>query len=154
MYKICACGSWFDMFFVVRSNDSFNFPLGLIKYIVISNGTKTNKEMKSRSWWEKERWGERKDAKEKSGTVKRRRCMKLESQRERNQECLCRLKKQREVISVRKTSHEHRPEPLTAFLSRHASKYNVNELHQSSQVRLENSHAQTRALSLCQLIVH
>ena len=23
------------MFFVVRSNDSFNFPLGLIKYIVI-----------------------------------------------------------------------------------------------------------------------
>ena len=24
-----------DMFFVVRSNDSFNFPLGLIKYIVI-----------------------------------------------------------------------------------------------------------------------
>ena len=24
------------MFFVVRSNDSFNFPLGLIKYIVIS----------------------------------------------------------------------------------------------------------------------
>ena len=29
---------WFmiwDMFFVVRSNDSFNFPLGLIKYVVI-----------------------------------------------------------------------------------------------------------------------
>ena len=25
------------MFFVVRSNDSFNFPLGLIKYIVISS---------------------------------------------------------------------------------------------------------------------
>ena len=24
-----------DMFFVVRSNDSFNFPLGLIRYIVI-----------------------------------------------------------------------------------------------------------------------
>ena len=24
-----------SMFFVVRSNDSFNFPLGLIKYIVI-----------------------------------------------------------------------------------------------------------------------
>ena len=24
-----------DMFFVVRSNDSFNFPLGSIKYIVI-----------------------------------------------------------------------------------------------------------------------
>ena len=24
-----------DMFFAVRSNDSFNFPLGLIKYIVI-----------------------------------------------------------------------------------------------------------------------
>ena len=23
------------MFFVVRSNDSFNFPLGLIKYIVV-----------------------------------------------------------------------------------------------------------------------
>ena len=23
-----------DMFFIVRSNDSFNFPLGLIKYIV------------------------------------------------------------------------------------------------------------------------
>ena len=23
------------MFFIVRSNDSFNFPLGLIKYIVI-----------------------------------------------------------------------------------------------------------------------
>ena len=23
------------MFFVVRSNDSFNFPLGLIKYMVI-----------------------------------------------------------------------------------------------------------------------
>ena len=23
------------MFFVVRSNDSFNFPLGLIKYIII-----------------------------------------------------------------------------------------------------------------------
>ena len=34
------CGSWLriieiDMFFVVRSNDSFNFPLGLITYIVI-----------------------------------------------------------------------------------------------------------------------
>ena len=26
------------MFFVVRSNDSFNFPLGLIKYIVIVQG--------------------------------------------------------------------------------------------------------------------
>ena len=26
------------MFFVVRSNDRFNFPLGLIKYIVIVNG--------------------------------------------------------------------------------------------------------------------
>ena len=26
---------WFMMFFVVRSNDSFDFPLGLIKYIVI-----------------------------------------------------------------------------------------------------------------------
>ena len=25
------------MFFVVRSNNSFNFPLGLIKYIVIVN---------------------------------------------------------------------------------------------------------------------
>ena len=25
------------MFFVVQSNDSFNFPLGLIKYIVIVN---------------------------------------------------------------------------------------------------------------------
>ena len=25
------------MFFVVRSNDNFNFPLGLIKYIVIVN---------------------------------------------------------------------------------------------------------------------
>ena len=24
------------MFFIVRSNDSFNFPLGLIKYIVIA----------------------------------------------------------------------------------------------------------------------
>ena len=33
---VCACGSGFRiiMFFVVRSNDSFNFPLGLIKYIV------------------------------------------------------------------------------------------------------------------------
>ena len=32
-----ACGSWFRiiMFFVVRSNDSFNFLLGLIKYIAI-----------------------------------------------------------------------------------------------------------------------
>ena len=27
------------MFFVVRSNDSFNFPLGLIKYIVIVTDT-------------------------------------------------------------------------------------------------------------------
>ena len=27
--------NYWDMFFVVRSNDSFNFPLGLIKYIVI-----------------------------------------------------------------------------------------------------------------------
>ena len=34
---VCACGSWFRiiMFFVVRSNDSFNFSLGLIKYIVV-----------------------------------------------------------------------------------------------------------------------
>ena len=35
--RVCMC-VWFmiwDMFFVVRSNDSFNFPLGLIKYIVI-----------------------------------------------------------------------------------------------------------------------
>ena len=35
--RVCMC-VWFmiwDMFFIVRSNDSFNFPLGLIKYIVI-----------------------------------------------------------------------------------------------------------------------
>ena len=30
--RVCACGSWFRIVtvFVVRSNDSFNFPLGLI----------------------------------------------------------------------------------------------------------------------------
>ena len=34
---VCVCGSWFRiiMFCVMRSNDSFNFPLGLIKYIVV-----------------------------------------------------------------------------------------------------------------------
>ena len=26
--------NYLDMFFVVRSNDSFNFPLGLIKYVI------------------------------------------------------------------------------------------------------------------------
>ena len=37
MYKsvVCACGSWFEMFFIVWLHDSFNFPLGLIKYVVI-----------------------------------------------------------------------------------------------------------------------
>ena len=41
--RVCMC-MWFmtynywDMFFIVRSNDSFNFPLGLIKYIVIVCG--------------------------------------------------------------------------------------------------------------------
>ena len=30
--------NYWDMFFVVRSNDSFNFPLGWIKYIVINWG--------------------------------------------------------------------------------------------------------------------
>ena len=35
---MCVCFmayNYRDMFFVVRSNDSFNFPLGWIKYIVI-----------------------------------------------------------------------------------------------------------------------
>ena len=38
--RVCMCVcfmtyNYWDMFFVVRSNDSFNFPLGWIKYIVI-----------------------------------------------------------------------------------------------------------------------
>ena len=38
--RVCMCVgfmtlNYWDMFFVVWSNDSFNFPLGWIKYIVI-----------------------------------------------------------------------------------------------------------------------
>ena len=38
--RVCMCvcfmtSNYWDMFFVVRLNDSFNFPLGWIKYIVI-----------------------------------------------------------------------------------------------------------------------